>query len=150
MNPNYCAAVLFPFLVASASGQDLLLATTTQPGVLQARVHGAPEGALVVLILGLDVANLKLPGGQILGVRPDLITGFAVANGTKPTELTVRVPQPGSGIGCLGQAVAVQPKLALDQRGGILVSGRETVFIEQSPVNEDRSGRYRGPGDAVR
>ena len=71
MNTNLRVAFLLPFLAASLSAQDMKLEATMAPYGMQAKAHGADDGSLVVLVLGLREARIKLPDGQLLGVQPD-------------------------------------------------------------------------------
>ena len=122
MNTNLRVAFLLPLLAASLSAQDMKLEATMAPYGMQAKAHGADDGSLVVLVLGLREARIKLPDGQLLGVQPDLVTGFAIADGTRSTDFVLRLPRDAAGFDFFTQAVAVSPKLPIDQRGAIALS----------------------------
>ena len=136
MDTNICVALLLPVLAAPAFAQDLKLDIAAQPALLKARVYGASPESLVVLVLGLREARMKLPGGQILGVQPDLVTGYVFAKDFGAATFTVQLPRHAAAIECLAQAVAVQPKMSPDGQLGTTVSAVQKVHIHASGSNQ--------------
>ena len=134
MNTRFTVSLLLPFLAASLSAQRLELETSFFPDSLEATVHGARDGSLVVLVLGLRETTIKLPGGQLLGVEPDLATGFVVARGG-PASTRVRLAKIANEIACFAQGVAVDPDMPLDEPGAIEVSAVKGLRIPPSPAD---------------
>lgn len=120
MNKLSIAAFLLPLLASSLSAQQLEVASTHSLRGYQISVHNATQDAAVFLVLGMDIASIRLPGGQVLGVSPDiLLVQFAGSTGSAtfldiPTELT--------DMAAFVQAAAVHARLPIDGPGGITLS----------------------------
>ncbi len=131
MNTTLYAALLLPLVAGALGAQDLQLETNLTTAAITARVDGAKEGALVVLVLGLHEAAYKLPGDQILGVEPDLVIGFAIADSAGKAKVGARLPRGEEKIDCFAQAVAVATQVPLDAPGGITVSKVQHLHAER-------------------
>lgn len=120
MNKLSIAALLLPLLASTVSAQQLAVTSAHSPRGYQISVRSETPDAVVFLVLGMDIASIRLPGGQILGVSPDiLLVQFADSTGSTtfqdiPTELTDRA--------AILQAAAVHPRLPIDGPGGITLS----------------------------
>ena len=123
---------LVALLAGSLDAQSLELATAVHPQWIDAKVAGAPQGSLVVLVLGLQETRLRLPGGAALGVSPDLVSSWTIANGTGPAMLGMRLPPDAIGLHCFLQAVSVDARRPLDTRGAIRVSNVNQVDIDRT------------------
>lgn len=125
--------LLLASLLCALPAQDLHLTAAAHPDRILADVTGANEGDLVVLVLGLSPAAIKLPGEHLLGVQPDLVTGFVVAAGRQAVDFAVRLPALERDLDCLVQAVAVTPRLPLDDGKAIRVSDVTRLSIAADP-----------------
>lgn len=122
MNTLRRVASLLPLLAASLSAQSLDLTTEVHPAWIDAKIAGAADGSLVVLVLGLRETRLQLPGNALLGVTPDLVTGLTISQGDGPARLGVRLPPEVRRFDGFAQAVAVDPRLPLAERGAVTTS----------------------------
>lgn len=127
MNTLRHVASLLPLLAASLGAQSLDLATEVHPAWIDAKVAGATDGALVVLVLGLRETRLHLPGDAVLGITPDLVAGLTISQGDGPARLGVRMPPAARSFDCFAQAVAVDPRLPLAERGAVTTSNVQRV-----------------------
>lgn len=106
-------SLLLAFLAADVTAQQLKLDAVVHPGYIDARVDGAKRGHFTVLVLGLSESRVKLPGGHELGIEPDLIAGFAVADGYDATTIGMRLPGDlHEDFTCFAQAVSFDPELS--------------------------------------
>jgi hypothetical protein len=122
MNTKLHASFFLPLLAASLSAQDLQFDAWVAPASIRAEVGDAAPDSLVVLVLGLRESPYKLPGGQMLGVEADLVTGFLLADSEGTASFDLQLPRSARDVDCFVQAVAVHPRLPLDAPGGITVS----------------------------
>ncbi|MBL9079749.1 MAG: hypothetical protein JNL08_19765 [Planctomycetes bacterium] len=123
MNPRLFVALFSaPLLLTGLAAQDLRLGTEVHGTTITATVAGAAAGDLVVLVLGLDRSGLELPGGQVLGVAPDLITGCSLARGEGALAIDVKLPGLERDLVCFAQAVRVCPSLPLEDAAAIGLS----------------------------
>lgn len=131
MNTQQISGLLLSaFLTTGLAAQELKLTTHTRPGYLQARIDGAQKGEFAVLVLGMAESRVKLPGGQVLGIEPDLIAGFALADGYSPTEITMSMPREMRGdVTCFAQAVSFDPERAPDDPKAWGLSQVEKVTV---------------------
>ena len=128
MNTFSIAALLLPVLSATLTAQDLKLEVNAQSG-FEARVGNASEGSLVVLVLGMQPGAVRLPGGQVLGVQPDMLAGTAIASRGGEATLSVPMGRDVRPFACFVQAAALHPRLPIDARGGITLSQVEKVQV---------------------
>ena len=114
MNTHVISGLLLSaFLTTGLAAQELKLTTGSRPGFLTASIDGAQKGEFAILVLGLTEGSAKLPNGMVLGVEPDMIAGFAVANGYSPARIAVPLPRDmGDDFTCLAQAVSFNPDVA--------------------------------------
>ncbi|MBX3464706.1 MAG: hypothetical protein KF830_16170 [Planctomycetes bacterium] len=120
--------LLSSLFAAGLAAQEMTLDLAVRDGQLVAEVGRARPGDLAIVVLGFELGQVELPGGQLLGVDPALVTGFVVADGP---NLGFRVPLPGFSRGgtCYGQAVAVSPRLPLDDPAAIRLSGIDGITL---------------------
>lgn len=140
MNTNLFASLLLPAtLSATLIAQDLKLEAVVGPRALSASIRGAEDGAFVVLVLGLAEAATKLPDGQILGVSPDLLVGFAISHGG-PTALYTRLGMELDAYDFFAQAVAISPRVPMGERGSLAVSNVQHVTTAIPPSGRPNNG----------
>ena len=128
MNTFSIAALLLPVLSATLTAQDLKLEVNAQSG-FEARVGNASEGSLVILVLGMQPGAVRLPGGQVLGVQPDMLAGTAIASRGGEATLSVPMGRDVRPFACFVQAAALHPRLPIDVQGGITLSQVEKVQV---------------------
>jgi len=122
MNTCRIASFLLPAALAtSLAAQELSLMSSTSAAGLAFAVKGAAPGALVVLVLGNEPAAIRLPGDHVLGVQPDLWR-LQVAEGGRPTLFADKLPIELVDHVVLVQAVAIDARIPIDQRGGLALS----------------------------
>jgi len=132
MNTKLHASLLLPFAAAMLNAQDLDMRLSRPLGTIAAQVDGAKANALVVMVLGTSQASIALPGDMVLGVQPDLVTGFQIADRAGSASLRVKRPNPAFDFEIYAQAVAVCADLPLEARGGITTSTVQIVPPEGS------------------
>lgn len=120
MNHNFVASLLLPLVTATLSAQELKMEAIASPRAIEAAVTGAAPGSLVVLVLGMREAAVRLPGGLVLGVQPDVLTGFTIADDAA-VKFSVPLLVESDPFVCFAQAVAADPRKALDE-GSIALS----------------------------
>jgi len=110
-------SLLLPVFSAGLAAQDLALKAEANPTTLHASVDGAARGKLVILVVGLRQGPMPLPNGELLGITPDLLAGFAIADGVNPAPITVdfRFPM-DPGITFYVQAVSINLALPLERQ----------------------------------
>jgi len=118
-------------LSTGLAAQDLGLKTAANPISVIAGVDGAAKGSAVILVLGLKESPTKLPDGQLLGITPDLLAGFAIADGVNPTTMQMRLPFVPEGLTFYAQAVSIDlTRAPEDQKFGL--SQVDTVVVRKS------------------
>ena len=132
MNTNFIASLLLPALTATLCAQELKLEPALATRTLSATVDGAAEGSFVVLVVGLQEAAIKLPGGNLLGVSPDMIVGYAIA-GDGPTTLYTRLAAEMDDFRFFAQAVALHPRIPMEEKGGITLSSVHSLASSSQP-----------------
>lgn len=120
MNLHSITAFLLPALTSSLFAQQLEMTSTMSPRGYQIGVHNAAPGSAVFLVLGMDVAAIRLPGGQVLGVSPDVLL-LQVADATGSIAFA-QLPLELADVAAFVQAAAVNPRLPLEGPGGIKLS----------------------------
>lgn len=135
MNTLHNVLSLLPFFAAGLSAQSLDLTTAKHPDWIEARVDRADPGSLVVLVLGTTPTEARLPGGAVLGVSPDLITGLTIAGDRGTALINVRMPGGMPDFTILAQGVAVHPRLPLDTDGAVRVSNVTRMGIDDPDRN---------------
>ena len=129
--------LLFVSLVAGLTGQELKLSTSFRAdGSLAVRMENAREGDFTLVVLGMGPTALRLPGGHVLGVEPDMIVGWSFADSAGSSEILVKLTPLGRDLECLAQAVSVSPRLPLSDRDAIYLSNVQRVFV--TPVADRR------------
>jgi len=127
MNTCRIASFLLPAALAtSLAAQDLRLEAAVGPRTMTAAVQGAADGSIVVLVLGLQEAATKLPDGQILGVAPDMLVGFAISNHGS-AQLYTRFTVESDSFAFYAQAVAI------GERGSLTLSNVQRVESPTPP-----------------
>lgn len=92
------------------TAQQPVLDAAALPTRLEASAAHLPPGAVATLVLGLAPVQVVLPGGALLGVRPDVLGGFAVVDATGRVEVaTPLVPELCAGLSFLVQVAALSP-----------------------------------------
>ena len=109
--------LLLPVLSAGVAAQDLSLKAAASPTQVHASVDGAAKGRVVILVLGLRQGPVPLPNGELLGITPDLLAGFAIADGLNPAQINVDYQfAMDPGVSFYAQAVSVDLALPLDRQ----------------------------------
>lgn len=131
MNTQVISGLLFAaFLTTGLAAQELKLTTGSRPGYLTASIDGAQKGEFAILVLGMTEGRAKLPNGLVLGVEPDVIAGFAVANGYSPARIAVSIPREvREDFTCLAQAVSFNPDVAPEDHDAFGLSQVEKVEV---------------------
>lgn len=110
-------SLLLPVLSAGLAAQDLALRAAATPAKLHASVDGAAKGTVVILVVGLRQGPIPLPNGELLGITPDLLAGFAIADGANAVSITADFRSPmAPGITFFAQAVSVDLSLPLERQ----------------------------------
>ena len=121
--------LLFPLLSTGLAAQDLGLRAAATTQSMFASVDGAARDSCVVLVLGMSATPTRLPDGQVLGISPDLLADFAIADGRNPTAVHVRFASAlPRGFTFYAQAVSIDLTLALNAQQFDL-SQVETVVV---------------------
>ena len=124
-------SLLLPVLSTGLAAQDLGLKTAANQSGVVAEVGGAQKGSVVILVLGMKEAPTKLPDGQLLGITPDLLAGFAIADGQDPAKMEIRLPGLPADFTFHAQAVSIDMARALeDQKFGL--SQVDTVVVRKA------------------
>ena len=132
MNTNTLPTFLLALMTATLSAQTPRLEASVTKDQLHAKVHNVHEASLVVLVIGLERAQLRLPGNQILGIEPALVS-FAAARAPGSVELNVNLgAPPSSAIEVFVQAVAIDPRVPLDAPSGITLSAVCPLQVHQT------------------
>ena len=114
---------LLLMVTAFAPPQSLSdVVVTTMRDRTEARVAGAPQGALVVLAIGLDPVASPLPGGAVLGFAPLAASPLAVVDARGVAGVRILHPGAPGGFDFLAQCVALDPTVGLGRPGGLRVS----------------------------
>jgi hypothetical protein len=132
MHHTLAASLLLPCLAGARSAQDLQLDAVVTGPTLSTQVDGAKAGDLVLLVFGLREARREPPGGQLLGVEPDLATVVMRADRTGTTRFLARQRRGATPLDCFVQAIAISPELPFDAPDGLTVSTVATVHSEGS------------------
>jgi hypothetical protein len=129
--------LLSALLAAGLGAQELKLEAAYEPGKLEFQIQHARTGDLAVVVLGMDLSGSELPGGQILGVDPAVVTGFVVADGG-PVGLKLPLPEFERSFACYAQAVAVSGRLPLDEPDAIHLSAVQDILVPASATGARR------------
>ena len=140
MNTNLIASLLLATLTTTLCAQSIRLEAAATDRGTTATIHGAPEGSLVLLVIGMDEAAIKLPGGQVLGVEPVLMIGPAIAIDA-PTNFWMQL-RGVEGTSFLVQAAALPPS-PKSQAERVLLSQVAKLVGGRGPVEPTRDYERR-------
>jgi hypothetical protein len=117
-----------PFAGTPTAAARLRTEAAVLPTGLEVRVDGAMAGRVVALVLGLEQTSVPLPGGAVLGVRPDLIAAITLVDDEGLASLVV----PWStfalaGLEFFGQVAAIDLRLPLADPAAIALSAVESL-----------------------
>ena len=140
MNTNLIASLLLSTLATTLCAQDMRLEAGHSARGFTAAVHDAPEGSLVLLVLGLNETTIRLPNGAMLGVEPVMLIGPAIAS-SAPTNFWMQL-RDVDGLVFFVQGVAL-PAHAKSEARSIMVSDVAKVLGNGGPVGPSRNDEKR-------
>ena len=140
MNTNLIASFLLSTMTTALCAQDIKLEAANTARGMTATVHAAPEGALVLLVLGMNEAAIRLPGGQVLGVEPVMLIGPAIAT-RAPTNFWMSL-RGVEGLSFFVQAAAL-PQSPKSDADSVLLSQVEKLAGGRGPVELPRDYAQR-------
>lgn len=115
------AACAVPLVAQAQSPLDLRVVTA--PDQLDARLVGAPPGALVAFVLGVQHGSTPLPGGRSMQLVPITVAGLASASAAGVATCSITYPVGNAaGLTVLAQAIAFDPTFPLGDPRALHVS----------------------------